>query len=629
MHRFDALLTTLALSLLASGCDPSLTVVEREDGSRAPLELECDPSDPSRCLLPWPSNVHTRADATRATGLRLSVDPRSFNRRDDGRSLALADGFSRVSSLLTAFDAPLDPSSLPGSVRLVLAQHDHPDRGREVPLRLETRALPEGQTLLLAHPRAVLEPDADYVVLVTEPLRHEDGRAPVAPRAVELALGRTAPLDQDEAAWVGHHAPARRLLAELGVDEARVVRVWEFTTRSAEDPRRALRHVRDACIAAVDRGEVGVVIDRVERPDDPDVAVLVVGRLTGVPTFLDAQRSFEPEEDGLPRALGTTDAPFRILLPAGEGDYRFVLFGHGTGGNEQDTSFDRQLAAMGVAKVGVRLYGWTDSDVVVTFVGLQRALRGSFSAAAQLVEGLGHAAAIQRAMAGVLGDALAGSSLGDVENPASGRRPDASTPIWVGGSLGGTTGLTYGAADPTMRYAVLNVPGAAWSQWVWHSVTFDLIREGLLTTHEDELDLSLALSVAQTNLDLADGSAWSDVVRERPMAFLIQESMGDPVLPNAGTEMVAVTAGARHVGAVLEAIPGVEPIDEVIEGSAITQYRTSEEGVFEVHGFGARDSPAGEAAREQIFEFLESAWSGRARIRVPSLCREGSCDFAR
>jgi hypothetical protein len=629
MAPLDRCSTILALFVLfAAACDPGFPVVEREDGDRTPLGLSCDPIDPGRCLLPWPSNAYVRADASRATGLRVELDASSLSWRDDPSSLARADGFSRVSPLLTYFDAPLDETTALGAVRLVLAQHDHPDRGHEVLLRVETRSLPDGRTLLLAHPREVLEPAADYVVVVTDALRHADGSAPAATPATQVALGVVAPTSEEEARLAGYHAPTRRTLARMGIDPARVIRAWDFTTRSAEDPRRALRHVREAAIAAVDAGEVGVTIDRVQTSDDPNIAAIVIGRVTGLPTFLDEDLHFVSGNDGLPTVQGTRDAPFRVLLPAGEGSYRFVMYGHGTGGSELDTAFDAQLAERGIAKVGVRLYGWTDQDVPVTFIGLQRAIDGSHAAAAQLVQALAHAAAIQRAMVGVLADALSAPMLGESANPAAGRRPDGSIPIWVGGSLGGTTGLIYGAADPNVRYAIINVPGAAWSQWVWQSVTFDLIHDGLLVAYQDDIDLSLALTIGQTNLDLADGSAWSDVLRDEPTAFLIQESMGDPVLPNAGTEMVAVTVGARHVGGVLQAIPGIEPAAEVIDGSAITQYRTAEEGIFEVHGFAGRDAPAGRAAREQILDFLESAWSGASRIRPPSMCPAAGCDFS-
>jgi hypothetical protein len=52
---------------------------------------------------------------------------------------------------------------------------------------------------------------------------------------------------------------------------------------------------------------------------------------------------------------------------------------------------------------------------------------------------------------------------------------------------------------------------------------------------------------------------------------------------------------------------------------------------LEIHGFAARDTPAGAAAREQITDFIRSVWSGAPRITVPAGCRAntppGSCDF--
>jgi hypothetical protein len=617
----------LALLSLLGACAPeTFEVVDRAAEDRTPRSATCDDLDPGRCLLPWPSNRFAVADPDTATGLRLSLEPGSLNPRDDAASLARADGFSRVSPILAHFAAPLDPGTLDDGVRLLVAQPDHPARGREVPLRVETLSLDDGQTLLLADPLEVLAPNADHVVVITDALARADGTPVARPRLVEVALGLDAPATAEEAAVAGYHAPARALLAEVGLEPARVRRLWDFTTRSAADPRRPLEVMREAALAAVDAGEVSVAIDAVQTSDEPGVAALVEGRLLGVPTFLDEDRGFVSGPDGLPVAQGTTGAPFRVMIPAGEGDYPFVMYGHGTGGNERDAAFDGDLGQLGIAKVGVRLYGWTDEDVILTFSGLQRAIAGSFGAASFLVEALAHAAAVERAMSGVLADALSAARLGEAANPAAGRRPDASVPMWVGGSLGGTTGLVYAAADPAVRYGVLNVPGAAWSQWVWHSVTFDLIHDLLATRYDDDLDLALALSIGQTNLDLADGAVWADVLEEHPTSFLIQESMGDPVLPNPGTEMVAIAAGARHVGGVLEAIPGVEPADEVIEGSGITQFRAPPGGMFEVHGFAARDTPAGEAARAQIFEFLTSALAGESHIVPPPSCPDG-CDF--
>ncbi|HEY8431567.1 MAG TPA: hypothetical protein VIL20_24475, partial [Sandaracinaceae bacterium] len=553
-------LAVLALHLGCSCAGPP-PVVEREDGDRRPLAVECDPIDPIRCLLPWPSNAFAETDPASATGLRLKVDPSSMNPRDDATSLAAADGFSRVTPIATAFEAPLDPATLEAAVHLVLAQHDHAARGRSVPLRVDTVSNESGETLLVASPREVLEASADYVAIVTDELRFADGSAPVAPRSVRVALGLELPATEEEAELAGHHAPTRRLLERIGIAPERVLRVWEFTTRSPDDPRRALRHVREASVAAVQSATV--TFDEVEIPTDrPHVALIVHGHLHGIPTFLTPEeRNFVLDDEGLPIPQGTTDVPFRVLVPAGAGDYRFVMYGHGTGGHERDAAFDDRLAEIGVAKVNVRFYGWTENDVALTFARMREVFAGSAGAAASLVEALAHAAAIQRAMSGVLADALAADTIGGRPNPAAGRRPDTSIPIWVGGSLGGTCGLVYAALEPEVRYAVLNVPGAAWAQWIRLSSVFRYVRLLVPDRLYTDLDLALALAIAQTNLDMADGAAWSDVLAREPAALLIQESMGDPVMPNRATEMVAVAAGARHVGGVLEPILGVEPAD--------------------------------------------------------------------
>ncbi len=55
-------------------------------------------------------------------------------------------------------------------------------------------------------------------------------------------------------------------------------------------------------------------------------------------------------------------------------------------------------------------------------------------------------------------------------------------------------------------------------------------------------------------------------------------------------------------------------------------------GPYNVHGFAARDTPAGVAAREQIVGFIRSLWAGSMRVTIPSGCAmntpPGSCDFS-
>ncbi len=475
----------------------------------------------------------------------------------------------------------------------------------------------------------MLEPNADYVAYIDDGIKNMDGSTPAPSHAVEVALGLADPTTPAEGRIAGYHAPTRAFLGTLSVAPEHVVLVWDFTTRSADNPRRALQSVRDAALAAIDDGSAEVMVDTVTTPDDPAIAMIVVGHLANMPTFLmDGGGGFAYDASGLPMQLGTKDAPFRVVVPAGTGDYHFVMYGHGLGGNELDDAFDSDLAGIGTAKVGMRLYGWTDTGFITTVSHLDYAFEGSLEAGADLVEGIAHGAAIQRALGGMLGDLLSADMIGGMTNPAAGRRPDMSIPIWVGGSLGGTTGLVYASVDHDIHYGVLNVPGAAWMQWVRDSYVFDLIHGVLKIGYHDDIDLVTALTIAQTNFDLADGAVWKDVLEANPTAFLLQESMGDPVLPNPGTEMVAATTGARLVGGVLQPIVGIDTADEVTEGSGLTQFRTPETGTYQIHGFANRDTPAGVAAREQIFAFLQSAWAGESHIDPPPSCPASGCDFA-
>jgi hypothetical protein len=147
---------------------------------------------------------------------------------------------------------------------LFLAEPGNEAFGTQVPLRYTLTESDEGgpmQTLLVAFPRRPLLPNAEYVAVVRDTLRAEDG-SPVAPSPMtRVALGLVPPASEAQAAIAGYEAPARDLLERQGIDLASVVRQTSFVTRTqgqhremAEvDPRRFARRVK--------QGSVSVVID--------------------------------------------------------------------------------------------------------------------------------------------------------------------------------------------------------------------------------------------------------------------------------------------------------------------------------------------------------------------------------
>jgi hypothetical protein len=631
LHFATVSLMAVAAMTWLTGCgeDPAFTAPERQPGSREPLTAPCDDLDPTRCLLPFPSSRFLRLDDTE-TGLRVAIDETSLVASDDVRSVQLADGFSPVNPLATGFAAMLDPLPDDG-VMLINAEPESARYGDLVPLLLTTETS-ESETLLVAFPTRPLAPNTTYVAVVTKAVRAAGGGALPVSRGTELALGLGEPASQPEADLMGYHAPTRALLSHAGVSTAEVLRVWDFVTRSERSVTARLEAMGAAAIGAVDDDQVTVVIDSVALPaDDPAIAVVVEGRLTGLLSFID-DVGLVLDDDDLPVAQGGHEAPFRVLIPVGTGDYPFVMFGHGMGGDFHDPTFDDDIAGAGFAKINIDLYGWSEAGMIDTMARFNRAFEGTHRSTAKLMQAIADGTAIQHALDSALGDALAADTLGGEPNPAAGRHVDTSVPIWVGGSLGGTLGFIFTLANPLVDHAVLNVPGAAWSHYVTQSSLFGTLQALFITTYGSRLDVMHAMVMTQNNFDEIDGAAWASTLDQQHPVFLIQESIGDPIMPNIGSDMVAVAARAVHVGSPIVPIDGLELLASAQGRTGMTQYRiASDSSDLAKHGFAAADDEAGLAAREQITSFVSSVLAGAPAITVPSGCDDTpsqSCDFS-
>src|SRR5262245_18262868 len=102
-----AIAVLAAAAITATACSSSSKgngsrANSRTAGTAAPINVEpkgtgaCDPTDPSRCLLPFPSDRYTRADPSTPTGRRIDIpadgtpankagkhiDPTEWNRND-------------------------------------------------------------------------------------------------------------------------------------------------------------------------------------------------------------------------------------------------------------------------------------------------------------------------------------------------------------------------------------------------------------------------------------------------------------------------------------------------------------------------------------------------------------------
>jgi hypothetical protein len=604
--------------------DAAADPIDRQAGERGPRNLRCDPMDAYVCVSPWPNNAFAVAAST-PTGIRLAVHQDTQAPGDTVEALNSADGFSTLSTLTVTLEGTLDPTTLggpyDGAIQLRLAQAG-PDYGQEVPLRIlvETRIV-EGmtQSLLVAHPLRPLRHDSDYVVVVNDKLKSTSAlQADVLTKA---ALDLIEPTTIEQFELRAYHAPTRLFLRNEGINPAKILRVWDFTTRSAANMEALLPAMMATSVQAVKDDAVTVVVDKVFTPTGGDIALIVEGRLEGLPDFL-VDDALNPSG---PTVQGTTSSPFRVLVPTGTGDYHAVMYGHGTGGQLNDPAFDTTLAGLGVGKVSLQWTGWTEAELPLTAIGLNVMLQGSWRSTSKLLVALAHGAAIQEALNGVIGDLVSADEIDGIINPAAGRRPDMNVPVWTGGSMGGTLGFVYTLANPTIHHAVLNVPGAAWTHWIPDSETYKYFELILKRHYPSRFEVIHGIAIAQILWDPIDGGAYP--IPDGYVA-LIQESIGDPILPNAGTNMVATALGAVHIGEVLLPIVDLESAERAAGITGITQYKVASDDALDIHGFGGGSSPAGVAARSQILAFVESVWAGAPLIETPMDCVDASCDFS-
>ena len=663
MSRTARALPFLLLPLVAAtSCKAEDTdrpeLVERQPGERAPRTSACDPMDPLRCYLPWPSSAFLAADASTATGVRLQIDVSELPVDDDASYYEHMDGFSRITPFAAGFDGALSVGWLPrgesvwldlpdrgdlgtdGPVYLINAQPDHPDYGQAVPIWVEIirgGAELNERDLLVGRPRAQLAENCDYVVVITKGVTWEDGSAIEVEPEVQVALGLLEPQSAEEDLLLAYHAPVRTLLDDVGMDTGEVLRVWDFTTRTSANTTQRVLSMMDQAQASLDNVEV--VIDYAALSNEPAIDAIVLGRVVGVPDFIGEDKRFTLDAAGNPEVEGTREAFFRVVIPSHGFDgeegspYRIALYGHGTGGDYTDTSFDVPIAENGLAKLNLRFHGWNGVELVPTLAGLTTLLKGTESSTAQLSQSVADGYALLRAMEGPMAEALAAAKLDEIDNPAEGRTVDLTDPVWVGGSLGGTMGAIIAAAYPEIDAAVLNVPAAGWTHLVADSLLYDSALGGIMEAQYDDLmDVHLAIVMSQTGWDDVDGAVWADRANESGDIFLLQESIGDPVVPNQGTEILAIALGAPLVGPAIEDIVGIESVDKVSGGHGMTQYKVPPGGVYDIHGFAARSTLAGDAAMEQIFAFIQSYWAGNPEITFPEGCSEltpaGDCDFS-
>ncbi|MEZ4309179.1 MAG: hypothetical protein R3F14_14175 [Polyangiaceae bacterium] len=558
------------------------------------------------CLLPYPSAVFAKEDASSPTGQRLDLTPDLFPVNNEGVPfdpvrLNRKDGFSPGTEIIAYFPDRLDPASLPplddpekslaaGSATVIVDM----ESGERVAhfSEVDAQAIKEDdrQTLIL-RPMQRLAFARRYAVGITKSLKTLAGDTPASPEGWAAVKDGTSPTER------GKRASARlpdtlSALEKAGVPADDLLLAWDFVTASEPGATGTLLSMRAQTLAALESETFSYKIDSIEDDFSPHALRRVRGTFQA-PRFISQTDLAVPEatltfdDSGDPVRDGTLEAPFTFLLPraAEKGPVRLLIFGHGFLGSAEGEmggsggsyvqSFldDKGYAAAGTNWTGLSKYEGIDPD-------------GS-SAAALAVRDINHLGWIadrltQAVVNGMVLARIARTSL--AKDPAlfvnGAPVIDSSRVDYYGISLGGVMGSVLVAASPDLERGVFNVGAAGWTTLLQRSLNWALFKLIVDGSYADKVDQQVLITILQSYLDPADGlnfaAHYADPLPGGPKKqVLLQIGVGDLSVSNVASASFARTASFPLLDSSPLAVWGLPPTSGPLP-SALSIFDTQE-----------------------------------------------------
>src|SRR3954453_18052161 len=285
-----AVLVVLALAALPGGAAPP-TGGPPGLLPRSPPPTTCDPIDTSHCLLPFPDNYFTRADATSPTGLRLNlpVDGMPVNAQGvhiDPTDWNQSDGFSPGSEII-AFIPGLDlhatgaasitdiARSLDENAPIVLLDTG---TGARVPYWAELDTWdpnPATKALVIRPARNFAE--GHRIVVALRNLKDASGN--VIPASPEFSVFRDHRPDMDTAVFARRQS-INRVFSDLepaGVRRQSLNLAWDFTVASEQGLAGRMLHMRDDAYTQLGAGVPAFHVNTVEVNPNANILKRVRG----------------------------------------------------------------------------------------------------------------------------------------------------------------------------------------------------------------------------------------------------------------------------------------------------------------------------------------------------------------
>jgi hypothetical protein len=611
-------------------------------GGGVDVPPECNALGETGCVLPWPSSVYERDDASSPTGVRLDlplgalpinfdgieIDPVHINERT---------GFSPMSQILVTFEHGIDPANLVGfddigrsltdespTVIVDMSTGERVAHFAEVDVNEVDRI---GEQVMILRPAVRLAGGTRYAVGIRASLRDKAGHA-LAPtdgfRAVrDGGSSGHARLDR-----VRKRMP--EVIAALGVPKQDLILAFNFTTADdaalIADPLAA----RDAAMAVVGNAD-GVAYTIKSDVQAPEAGIARIVRLEYVtPQIADLTgQGFHRGTDGKVVVDGTTTTVASIVIPScatASNKAQIAIYGHGFfGGLDESTgSYIRAFAKSTCTVVVGGLWRGMSADDVADAVLALNNLNRMHGFGERIWQGMVDFMTLTKLAKGKLArEVLVDGAMQPIVDP--------SRIFYYGISQGAILGSTLYAYDPTLTRAVLGVGGANWAVMFERSKNWAAYSLPLKGAYGGVMNSVILQQVIEMGLEPVDGGTIAPQIRAGGLPgaapnkqYLMQMSMGDCSVPNLASEYQARTLGLPLLGPTVKTPYGFTPATGPLASGFVIVNESPEPLPPTTNETFNYDNPAHESLRRRqatIDQIVRFAATGE----IVNFCT-GACD---
>ena len=596
-----------AILLLLLGCGDAEKASDIADTGTAPdVDWDCDPLDPSRCILPFPSTFFMEETAETASGWQVALGERTIPSnidlvQPDPVFYNEKDGFSPVTPIITY---------MPGATATGFISHQDIGRytdsdaktiildtetGERVPhfTELDMSTDDDEKRMLIIHPVTPMRHGGRYVVGIQGVVDASGEPLPASDGFVALRDQTTTGDPRVDGRQDTYENIIFPTLTADGVDRSQLQLAWDFVVASKENITEKSVWMRDDLYEKIGEDGPEYTITGVEENVNESTGRRVYGDMT-VPLYTEfdgAGSLLNRDADGMPYAQGETTVPFTIIVPQTAIDdprpLPLIQYGHGLLGSQGEVH-------NGYLSEFANTYGYI--LFAVDWTGMKEEDRGPISL--MLVSEIDHFSIIpERTQQGFV-EFLAAMKMmrGAMVNDPALRHTDpddasqtvplikADEAYYYGNSQGAILGGAYIGLSPDIERATLGVGGAPYHILLNRSYDFEPFFLLYKTMYPDPLDVQLLLALGQQVWDSGETSGYLNSVTIDPLPdtpekdVLLQVAIADAQVTTLGAHIMARGYDAVLIEEPARPVWGLETVPSGHVGSALVEF---DYGLFE------------------------------------------------